>query len=111
MTKPKTMTWVWNGQTATLADVQAQVGPGWSQLLSDLVDDLFSLGWTGSLAQVKEKFGRLRFYVYGGNDAVFDRIEKAELESGTICEYCGKAGELRNLRWITTLCNECLAKQ
>jgi hypothetical protein len=52
------------------------------------------------VAQVKEKFGGLRFYFEGGNDA-FDAIRAhiavAEKESFHICEVCGQPGTLMGL--------------
>lgn len=44
--------------------------------------------------QVKEKFGKLRFYV-GGQPAHWrEWIEEAIVESGKACEFCGQPGEL-----------------
>ena len=57
--------------------------------------------------QIKEKFGGLRFYIYGSNDKINDAIAKAEDESFKICEKCGKRGKLRDDKyWMQTLCNE-----
>ena len=63
------------------------------------------------VAQVKEKFGGLRYYVYGwacdGSDAIFEAIKKAEMHSIETCEICGKSGKTRTSRhWIETLCDE-----
>lgn len=95
------------GRDATLADLQSQVGPGWSDILARLVTDLFSLGWTGCVIQIKEKFGALRFQgVPGENDAMRARISQAEAESYKTCEKCGKPGALRGGSWLKTLCDE-----
>lgn len=56
--------------------------------------------------QVKEKFGGLRFYVNGGDDAVDSFISFAESMSHRICEKCGKPGKSRTGGWIYTLCDE-----
>ena len=57
-------------------------------------------------SQVKEKFGTLRFYYYGGDDQV-DGIERmAESMSAVMCETCGAPGKTRNGGWIQTLCDE-----
>lgn len=57
--------------------------------------------------QVKEKFGKLRFYFDGGDETIHGMVEMAEYMSGTICEECGKPGKLRTDRgWIRTLCDE-----
>jgi len=83
-----------------------EIGKGWEQLCSDLVIDLKKLGWDGTIAQVKEKFGGLRFYIGSGNDAIWERIQKAENDSYTICEKCGNPGKLREGGWLKTLCDE-----
>ena len=59
------------------------------------------------VAQVKEKFGTLRFYVYGGNDAIQGMIRLAETLSAHTCELCGNHGESTYQKvggWIQTLC-------
>ncbi len=56
--------------------------------------------------QIKEKFGGLRFYVHGGDDAVHGMIHLAEKISYKICEECGDRGERRSGSWIRTLCDE-----
>lgn len=59
-------------------------------------------------AQVKEKFGGLRFYMTIGTDEVYALIGKAEALSCKTCEECGEPGEKRtDLGWIYTLCNNC----
>lgn len=92
----------------TIEDFLHEVGSGWHPLIRDLVDNLFAAGWDGVIAQVKEKFGGLRFYIGGGNDEIFELIHEAEGKSYEICEDCGKPGKLREDRsWIRTLCNDC----
>jgi hypothetical protein len=57
--------------------------------------------------QVKEKFGGLRFYVNcRKEEAIRQRIGAAAQESFRTCEVCGQQGELREDRWIKTLCDE-----
>ena len=58
-------------------------------------------------AQVKEKFGGLRFYMTMGTDEVYGLIDKAEALSRKTCEECGEPGEERSGGWIHTLCNNC----
>lgn len=70
--------------------------------------------------QIKEKYGTLRVYVSFDktDDALlsFHRdimtlIEKAEKQSATICEYCGKhPAQLRmEMPWKKTLCETCFS--
>lgn len=83
-----------------------EIGKGWHPLVKELIEDLQKLGWDGTILQIKEKFGGLRFYIAGGSDEVWDRIERAEKESFTICEECGEPGQLRKRSWIRTLCDK-----
>ena len=59
--------------------------------------------------QVKEKFGGLCFYTYGGDDYIDGMISLAESMSYLICSDCGKPSEKQknNRGWIYTLCSEC----
>jgi len=94
-------------------------GSGWEKLLWDLSLDLEKLvakeDWGEhpfKVQQVKEKYSTLSFYVNHASDKIFDRIEKAEIESATICEICGKDGKhcIRGngpYGWHKTLCFEC----
>ena len=59
------------------------------------------------VAQVKEKFGGLRFYIYGGDNYVRGMIRFAESMSFVTCEFCGKAGKLGGKGWYRTLCESC----
>ena len=58
-------------------------------------------------AQIKEKFGTLRFYYDGGNDEISGMVDIIESLSSYVCEVCGVPGSLRSDRsWIRTLCDE-----
>ena len=81
-------------------------GEGWRPLIEKLVDDIIKIDKKVVVSQVKEKFGTLRFYIYGGNDEVHDLIYKAEIKSETTCEQCGKRGKLRGKGWLVTLCDK-----
>jgi hypothetical protein len=56
-------------------------------------------------AQVKEKFGTLRFYTDGGDDYTHGLISMAESMSAVTCEDCGNKGHIRHGGWIRTLCD------
>lgn len=58
-------------------------------------------------AQVKEKYGGLRFYMTSVNDEMRNLISEAEALSRKTCESCGKPGEARKGRWLRTECDEC----
>jgi len=56
--------------------------------------------------QVKEKFGTLRFYCDGGDDAIQGMISLAESMSARLCEECGNRAQTRGGSWIRTLCEQ-----
>jgi hypothetical protein len=56
--------------------------------------------------QIKEKFGTLRFYYFGGDDYCRGVESMAELMSAVTCEVCSSPGKLRKGGWIRTLCDE-----
>ena len=107
----------WSGVEPNL-DFSRDVGPGWLPLLEDLTRKLATLGWDGQILQVKEKFGRLRFYWKNniqGEDLraiAQDVVNYAEHRSGYICEACGAAAEIRtNGRWLKAECLPCHEKR
>lgn len=57
------------------------------------------------VAQIKEKFGGLRFYYEGGDDIIRGMVSMAESWAAHVCEQCGQPGELRYGGWIKTLCD------
>jgi hypothetical protein len=97
----------------TLMPFGFQVQDGWFHLIWSLCEDLESLvagyeGETGQsfeVLQVKEKFGGLRFYVNEGSDPIWQRIERAEMDSLKICEVCGRLAQ-QNDMWTQTLCDQ-----
>ena len=56
--------------------------------------------------QVKEKYGTLRFYIYGGTDAHLAYIDMACAMSSVTCEVCGNKGKSNQYGWIVTRCRE-----
>lgn len=62
-------------------------------------------------AQVKEKFGGLRFYVDNSDDYVKGAIQVAELMSVRTCEQCGSPGKPIRGGWVKTLCSPCEEKR
>jgi hypothetical protein len=63
-------------------------------------------------AQIKEKFGGLRFYISSDADetavsTVYAIIDMAEHLSFRVCEVCGRPGTLRRGGWVRTLCDTC----
>lgn len=91
-----------------------ECGPGWFPLLTSLDADLRALCPTYTVAQIKEKFGTLRYYINHLDDvpedvalAVHTRIAAAEQKSASTCEECGQPGRLCGTAWFRTLCRTC----
>lgn len=95
-----------------LTDVPCGVscGDGWVDILDRLFTDLDAMNIEIRVGQIKEKFGLLRVYAYGGKEnsrQIQDRINRAESESSLVCEDCGEPGTRRSIDWIRTLCDRC----
>jgi hypothetical protein len=124
-----------------------ECGDGWFQLIWDLCENIEKLAEGKDIyiiaEQVKQKFGRLRFYYHpvseklskyrirnfmfqkrlgkeyhaisgirkkiwkSVEEKIDDAINKAESDSGKICEKCGNPGELSGKSYVQTLCKEC----
>jgi hypothetical protein len=79
-----------------------ECGDGWFGLIRELLERIEEVarqnGWEPhsdvwpEAVQVKQKAGRLRFYLAAYNDALHDCIEQAGDASEKICENCGKPG-------------------
>lgn len=90
-----------------------ECGEGWLNILSELFKSIDKSLCKEErkifkITQIKEKFGTLRVYYYGGNDRIEELVEKAELQSSITCERCGAKGATQNdSGWISTLCKKC----
>lgn len=62
-------------------------------------------------AQVKEKFGGLRFYVQAATEKHYNYITFAESMSYRTCEVCGAPGKRYTDGWHQTLCEAHAAEQ
>lgn len=56
------------------------------------------------VAQIKEKFGGLRFYYDGGDEHIGGMVRMAESWAAHSCETCGAPGTAGGKGWIKTLC-------
>lgn len=85
-------------------------GKGWFLLIDELCSKLETYD-SVIAAQVKEKFGGLRFYIAGVPTELFDEIHELirefEAKSFETCETCGQPGERRGGSWIRTICDKC----
>lgn len=57
------------------------------------------------IAQIKEKFGGLRFYYEGGDEYIAGLVRMAESWAAMTCEDCGNPGTHRSGGWMRTLCD------
>lgn len=88
--------------------------PGWTPLLHNLcavIEDHIKqlpeeLREHVQCAQVKEKFGTLRFYMTQETPYITGAIAVAELLSYETCETCGLPGKVRSGGWVLTLCDK-----
>jgi hypothetical protein len=93
------------------------IGAGWHDLVVDLDRAIAIIDPGYRLAQVKEKFGGLRYYCMVGIDnrlphdasaRVHALVAMAEEKSYHLCEACGGEGQLRTrFGWMKTLCGKC----
>jgi len=90
-----------------------EVGDGWFNIIYDLGGKLLDSDPLAMAAQVKEKFGTLRFYMdIGVSDIGAEAILHAERLSENTCEVCSNHGWIHNSTgWLTTLCDECFEER
>lgn len=104
----------WNYEFTELDDMP----PGWRiafgiQMLEEIREELIKNNCLDSfrITQIKEKYGGLRFYVYGAPSAVYKIIDKYEGLSYHVCQFCGAPAEVENSwGWIMTWCENCKEK-
>lgn len=90
------------------------VDKGWWPIIESLCSNIqHYLNWKNKeseivpqvvVAQIKEKFGGLRFYYDGGDDRVRGMVSMAESWADKSCETCGAPGTSGGKGWIKTLC-------
>lgn len=85
---------------------------GWDTLFEDLCQKLSALPNPPACAQVKEKFGGLRFYTDYAVEEADALISAAEKESVRTCQVCGSKDNVKNRGgcWIAHFCEKCWAK-
>jgi len=78
-------------------------GDGWFLIVWQLSEQLEKLGCVA--AQVKEKFGLLRFYLESYPDGAQELIAAAEQLSSVTCDKCGQPGTLSESGWMRIRCD------
>ena len=103
--------------------IWAEFSPGWYPLIKDLSKEIYDLyeSWGDRyetypfVAQMKEKFGGLRYYMYYGELTEEDHkklseiVDRYERKSYTICEVCSEQGknDVNQNLYYRTLCSKC----
>lgn len=90
-------------------------GEGWWPILENLCSNIqHHIDWKNKesevvpqviVAQIKEKFGGLRFYYDGGDERIRGMVQMAESWADRSCEICGAPGSSGGKGWIKTLCS------
>lgn len=86
----------WPILEALCANIQHHIN--WKNKQSEIVPQV-------TVAQIKEKFGGLRFYYDGGDEHINGMVRMAESWASHSCETCGAPGTSRSGGWIKTLCD------
>ena len=94
------------------------VDKGWHQIIVDCDKELTAIDPNYQILQIKEKFGRLRYYMSPSNDttpqqrdAMYEVVSKYENIAARTCEVTGLPGVLMKSigGWLKTLNPEYLA--
>ena len=93
------------------------IGPGWNDLVLDLCQDISAWHKEKKIPQpkvveIKEKFGKLRFYCDRTDEATDQFIMAAVEKSAVTCERCGAPGRMRGdgYGWLHCACDECVKR-
>ncbi len=93
-----------------------ECGDGWFGILKKLCEDIATSDPPEGFkfSQVKEKFGGLRVYTFGGTEQISQLIHGAQKESYKTCEECGGKEDVLSdwiCGWVRTLCKSCAANR
>ena len=99
------------------------VGKGWWKIIESLCANIQAhIDWKNErketcnqgdgceqvvVAQIKEKFGGLRFYYEGGDEFIQGMVRMSEAWAANTCEVCGEPGvTVPTYGWVSTLCEK-----
>lgn len=99
----------------TIADGNISVGDGWFEIIDEgsLLLEEYTSKYPNvkvKVAQIKEKFGEMRFYYDGSNDEyVKEIVNMMEEAANNTCERCGIYcnEKVKKTLWVKTMCNNC----
>jgi len=91
-------------------------GEGWWPILKSLCGQIqHHIDWKARqghdvpqvvVAQIKEKFGSLRFYYDGGDEYIDGLVSMAESWADHTCETCGELARKKTTGYIKTVCDK-----
>lgn len=82
---------------------------GWYEIVRQCCLDIVESDDLCRAAQLKEKFGGVRFYVDDALPSTLARIQELESLSLKTCSVCGAPGRVQSRGgWLTALCQECV---
>lgn len=91
-------------------------GEGWWPILKSLCGQIqHHIDWKAKqghdvpqvvVAQIKEKFGSLRFYYDGGDEYIHGLVSMAESWADHTCETCGDPATKKTTGYIKTVCDK-----
>lgn len=89
-----------------------EIPRGWlditDHMASEIQEELDKAGIDDYVVmQVKEKYGALRWYDYGGNEQIDKIIRKYEDISEHTCCGCGRNATKMSMGWICPWCDDC----
>jgi hypothetical protein len=92
------------------------VDKGWHKIIYELSKNIQRhIDWKNkdivvvpqvTVAQIKEKWGGLRFYYDGGDDTIDGMVQMAEVWAQHTCEMCGERATKQTTGWIKTVCDK-----
>ncbi|WP_419885677.1 hypothetical protein [Paenibacillus sp. B-A-8] len=90
------------------------IGDGWYDLIENLFSEIEVVYRVKGrevdleIVQIKERFGVLKVYFYGGLDELYELAHKYEELSLSVCYDCGGQGQHRRIGfWWITMCDNC----
>ena len=80
------------------------------QMCEEIKRELIKINYLDKyrIVQIKEKFGQLRWYDFGANEAIYNIIRKYTKLSEKTCICCGEPAEHIALGWISPFCEKCV---
>ena len=80
------------------------------QMCQEIKDALIEIDYLDKyrITQIKEKYGMLRWYDFGGSRKIYDIISKYEGISQVTCICCGKPATKITTGWISPYCDDCV---